>query len=107
MKLADEIYHNSEDISDLVLSDVVAALHRRAKVSHELGASVRDITRSQRVLLEPLEQSIVSIRHSHPTSPPAGFPLLVKRGGFRFRHYRPNGSLVKEMSSASSVTPAM
>ncbi|WP_434721404.1 hypothetical protein [Mesorhizobium sp. RIZ17] len=35
MKLADEVHHNSEDISDLVLSDVVAALHRRARVSHE------------------------------------------------------------------------
>lgn len=29
MKLADEIHHNSEDISDFVLSAVVAALHRR------------------------------------------------------------------------------
>jgi len=35
LKLADEIHHNSEDISDLVLSDVIAALHRRARVSHE------------------------------------------------------------------------
>jgi len=35
LKLADEIDHNSEDISDLVLSDVIAALHRRARVSHE------------------------------------------------------------------------
>ncbi|WP_281406157.1 MULTISPECIES: hypothetical protein [unclassified Mesorhizobium] len=35
MKLADEVRHSSEDISDLVLSDVAPALHRRAKVSHQ------------------------------------------------------------------------
>ncbi|TPI67105.1 hypothetical protein FJ423_32700, partial [Mesorhizobium sp. B2-8-9] len=35
LKLADEVHHSSEDISDLVLSDVVSALHRRVKVSHE------------------------------------------------------------------------
>ncbi|WP_292568908.1 hypothetical protein [Mesorhizobium sp.] len=35
MKLADEVRHSSEDISDLVLSDVVSALHRRVKVSHD------------------------------------------------------------------------
>ncbi|MBZ9848040.1 hypothetical protein LB565_08580 [Mesorhizobium sp. CA14] len=35
MKLDDEVHHSSEDISDLVLSDVVSALHRRLKVSHE------------------------------------------------------------------------
>ncbi|WP_224549891.1 hypothetical protein [Mesorhizobium sp. CA16] len=35
MKLADEVRHSSEDISDVVLSDVVSALHRRVKVSHE------------------------------------------------------------------------
>jgi hypothetical protein len=35
LKLADEVRHNSEDIRDLVLSDVVSALHRRVKVSHD------------------------------------------------------------------------
>ena len=35
MKLADEVHHSSEDINDLVLSDVVSALQRRVKVSHD------------------------------------------------------------------------
>ncbi|UVK46708.1 hypothetical protein BPNPMPFG_002410 [Mesorhizobium sp. AR07] len=35
MKLEDEVRHNSEDIDDAVLGDVVLALHRRVKVSHD------------------------------------------------------------------------